>query len=459
MTLRPRIFAAALLLALAACTAETFSPASADHLAVVQGAEQNVRPGRDLDSAIVVRLTDDQGRPAARVAVQWRITAGGGLLVTHDSLTGPDGTASAYWRMGLSDSTQVLEIRTMEADPVRVELTPVLFHVHSIAVGAAFGCGLDDSAATWCWGENRYGRIGSADPQAMGPYRVTSDSLKFAQLSLGYDHACGLTAGGAVWCWGDNTYGQLGDAPSSGSVATPTPVQVSGLPPLTTLNSQANATCGIDAGGGLWCWGGMPNEFTPIPPTHVFPGQQFQAIALAPIHACAIDLAGVVLCWGSNGSGQLGNGTTGGGAAVPTPIARPLRAVRIVAGDEGSCAVDVNANLYCWGDVAGMSSPEWRANGPGFPALMPDAPVRAISFGWYCGAVWTVGARPRMLCLGESFPGDQDIETTTEPVAEVAMGWRSICLRTTSGTLYCKTYSDLSHPPYFDYTATAIPAP
>ncbi len=67
-------------------------------------------------------------------------------------------------------------------------------------------------------------------------------------------------------------------------------------------------------------------------------------------HTCAIDDIKAIWCWGSNAVGQLGTGGTG--AASPTPEMGPSCCFwqKVVAGYEGTCAINLASQLYCWGN-------------------------------------------------------------------------------------------------------------
>lgn len=73
------------------------------------------------------------------------------------------------------------------------------------------------------------------------------------------------------------------------------------------------------------------------------------AVALAPTHACAVDLDGRLLCWGENDRGQLGDGTLNA-QRVPTRVADACRWNRVDLGGETTCAITIDDQLFCWGD-------------------------------------------------------------------------------------------------------------
>lgn len=65
-------------------------------------------------------------------------------------------------------------------------------------------------------------------------------------------------------------------------------------------------------------------------------------------HACALQVAGTVACWGENADGQLGNGTTRD-ASGPTAVIGLGDVVDVAAGTGRTCAVRNDGTLWCWG--------------------------------------------------------------------------------------------------------------
>src|SRR6185295_7187604 len=66
------------------------------------------------------------------------------------------------------------------------------------------------------------------------------------------------------------------------------------------------------------------------------------------LHTCAVTASGVAGCWGSNSSGQLGDGT-GTGQLKPVTVSPLANAVAVAAGTEHSCAVLADGSARCWG--------------------------------------------------------------------------------------------------------------
>jgi alpha-tubulin suppressor-like RCC1 family protein len=81
------------------------------------------------------------------------------------------------------------------------------------------------------------------------------------------------------------------------------------------------------------------------------------AIAAGGDHTCALLAGGAVECWGANGAGQLGDGTSDGpqrcdGApcsAVPVTVRGRSDVTAIAAGGDDTCALVSGGDVACWG--------------------------------------------------------------------------------------------------------------
>jgi alpha-tubulin suppressor-like RCC1 family protein len=189
-------------------------------------------------------------------------------------------------------------------------------------------------------------------------------SLRFTSLAVGLHHACGLTANGALYCWGDNSYSQLGSSqslPNCQALDGPcssTPLLVAGGHSFQSVAASLRDTCAIDQSGATWCWGfGLGGQLgngasldsaTPVPVSAPVPFSQI-ALGGSGLLSCALGSAGSGYCWGPDGGGGLGNGTTAG-ADTPTAVAGGLAFESISVGDDHACALTASGEGYCWGD-------------------------------------------------------------------------------------------------------------
>jgi alpha-tubulin suppressor-like RCC1 family protein len=77
------------------------------------------------------------------------------------------------------------------------------------------------------------------------------------------------------------------------------------------------------------------------------------AIAVGATHACALLRDGNVKCWGANNHGQLGDGQTNSASSIPVTVKGiDGMAKAIAAGDSATCAVLVDDRAVCWGSNA-----------------------------------------------------------------------------------------------------------
>jgi alpha-tubulin suppressor-like RCC1 family protein len=92
-------------------------------------------------------------------------------------------------------------------------------------------------------------------------------------------------------------------------------------------------------------------------PTPVSGGHtNWVAVSAGGLHTCARRNSGELYCWGDNNSGQLGDGTQAN-RPIPTLISPPFGTswVNVSAGAVHTCAANSRNELYCWGlDVFGQ---------------------------------------------------------------------------------------------------------
>jgi alpha-tubulin suppressor-like RCC1 family protein len=133
-------------------------------------------------------------------------------------------------------------------------------------------------------------------------------------------------------------------------------VQVGSASNWAHVSAGADHACAIDSAGRLWCWGynfdgdvgnGTSGSGTNVlAPVQVGASSGWTAVAVGGDHACAIN-AKQLFCWGLNANGQLGDGTTTN-ANVPRPVGAATDWSAVGVGADHSCGVR-SGQLYCWG--------------------------------------------------------------------------------------------------------------
>jgi alpha-tubulin suppressor-like RCC1 family protein len=262
-----------------------------------------------------------------------------------------DNTGKAYcW--GLNLNGQLGNNSTTQSPvPVAVNTTGVLAGktLTRVSAGAAFSCGLDNTGKAYCWGLNTNGQLGnSSNTQSLVPVAVTTTGAlsgkTLTEVDAGSTFACGLDSTGLAYCWGQNNAGQLGNNSTTDS-NVPVAVNTSGAlagKSLTQITTGNGFACALDTTGKAYCWGdnsqgqlGTNNFNSSLVPVAVFTGGVLNGVSLTQISSgtnstCAMDASSNVYCWGQNGNGQLGNGTSGGPSTVavkviglPTPPGPP----------------------------------------------------------------------------------------------------------------------------------------
>lgn len=220
----------------------------------------------------------------------------------------------------------------------------------AIVAGDRHNCALTVNDELYCWGDGDQGRLGTGEMTMTPTAKLVGE---FVTVSAGFSHSCAVTADNVAHCWGANQRGQLGLLNTNGPLSTPQPVQTA--TDLTTVVTGSHHTCGITIGGETLCWGGngsgqVGDGTTDDRPQAalVSPNILDRRLTSGPLHTCGLTRIGEVQCWGEGDDGRLGTGSTDD-ALTPTVIAGSRTYFAVDAGDAFSCAIATNADVYCWG--------------------------------------------------------------------------------------------------------------
>jgi len=366
-------------------------------LGTVAGVESTVVLVRGLPPVFITAYANPG--PAARMAMTRRALPSLGVIgdsvwVTASAWDQYDNPIAQFPTIGVADTmvAQVWYVTynaigvqarhhgstyiTAQLNAIRDSVPLTILGFDGVTVGGSNICGTSVAGDAYCWGLNTDGGVGDGTRTGrLRPFPLPSG------LSLGLPstdwHTCALDASGHAFCWGYGAEGQLGDgSPDYGTESRVlTPVAVAGGHLFSSIKSGRRHTCAVSINGDAYCWGAnwaaelgrdtVTNTCWGAPvgcsdwPILVTGALQFANVTASIWeHSCGVTTGGDAYCWGSNGSGQLGNDSTTAtcNPDFPEPCNyTPLR-VRggitfksVSAGDYFTCGVSTTGDGYCWG--------------------------------------------------------------------------------------------------------------
>ena len=266
----------------------------------------------------------------------------------------------------------------------------------SISSGYANSCALMSYGGVKCWGDNWTGQLGSGTWVNTSPaVNVKGLTSGVTAITSGIMHSCALLSSGSVKCWGANNYGQLGDGTTSNRNE---PAQVSGLTSgVVSISGGYEHTCAVLTNGEAKCWGrngyGELGDGTTthknVPTSVKVDGQPISGIASISgglRHTCAITTGGAAKCWGYNALASLGNGTLTDSLTPVNVVGLDSGVLSIDAGKGfATCATVTGSSVKCWGH-------SWAGNvGDGFTTDR-SSPVNVVGLMSSSPSASTLGA-------------------------------------------------------------------
>lgn len=263
--------------------------------------------------------------------------------------------------------------------------------VPQIATSDGHTLALKADGSLWAWGDNTWGQLG--DGTTINRISSVPIGTGYSKISAGRFASFAIRNDGSLWAWGANSEGpvvsfagMLGDGTTTDRLA---PVQIGS--DFVEVVAGWYGGAAIKRDGTLWTWGqngpsGMLGDGDLTPHVALTPrqiGSGFVRVAGSQAHFLALKPDGSLWAWGTNDSGQLGDGSFEK-RATPTYVDSGY--VAITAGEYFSLGIKTDGSLWAWGTNA------YGQLGQGFAgtAKDPDATVETMYY-------------PRPTLVGEDF--------------------------------------------------------
>lgn len=226
-----------------------------------------------------------------------------------------------------------------------------------VAAGGYHTCAVLQNGSVWCWGLNSDGQLGIGTTQSQAlPVEVSLPGPARSVTTSNY-FTCAALRDGRVFCWGRNSDGEIGDGSFNSSSVPRQVLDITNA--FSVHNSHITATCALLVTRRVKCWGRNYFGLLGHEPSVIYRSavpvlvpnlSDVKELSVGSLHACAALMDGRVKCWGTNNLGQLGRPVTPP-LTIPLPDFVPgvTGAIAISSGENFSCAVKSNGVIVCWG--------------------------------------------------------------------------------------------------------------
>jgi alpha-tubulin suppressor-like RCC1 family protein len=231
---------------------------------------------------------------------------------------------------------------------------------------------------------------------------VTAGSTTVVALSTGMAGAqCALLSNGTTKCWGPDSFGGLGDGNPNYTIVS-TPVLATTASPTNPPKgiSMGGSTCAALTDGTIQCWGyngygnlgngTSTNSLTAVTTYSNSANNPAQQVSAGLYTACAVFHDGTAECWGNVAGNPaaplLGNSLNAAGSLTPVPVSMTSPATAISVGNSSACALMADTTVQCWGSntqgelgTGSLTGPETCDTHPCSPIPVPVTGLKNVT--------------------------------------------------------------------------------
>jgi alpha-tubulin suppressor-like RCC1 family protein len=354
----------------------------------------------------------------------------------------------------------------------------VPFQVQFVGTGGRVFLGLESTLSNYEGNASPFSldalTVSSVD--APGPTTIPTPTvpvdpeLESNALAKGGQGGCAVRPDRTVACWGDNTVGQTG-FPASNDARLPDVVPgLTGVTSVVYSFSRIGHVCALLVNRNVSCWGsnwtGQLGDGTSTgrsTPRAVL--SNAIGVTTGEYHTCALLADRTVSCWGDNTYGQLGDGSRTARLS-PAVVSGLSGVVAVSAGGYHTCAVRSDRTTWCWGWNGEGQLGDGSTTSSNTPvAVQSLQDVAAISAGGSHNCV--VRVNQSVLCWGNGTYGgigDGTLSVRLRPVVVPGLTARSVsaasastCAVKIDSTVVCWGYRNGVTGTQFDLEPLSVP--
>jgi alpha-tubulin suppressor-like RCC1 family protein len=214
----------------------------------------------------------------------------------------------------------------------------------------------DGAPAILSWGKNNSGQLGSGvTTYTSSPVSTVGGFTDWIQVSAGSAHSIAVRSNGTAWVWGNNAIATLGDGTA---VTRSSPVSVvGGFTDWIQVSAGSYHNLGLRSNGTAWAWGsqgfGQLGDGTTTlrsSPVSVVGGfTDWVELNAGYSHSLGIRKDGTAWAWGINGYGRLGDGTAVARSSPVSVVGGFTDWIQLSAGQFHNLGLRANGTAWAWG--------------------------------------------------------------------------------------------------------------